>query len=102
MMTAGRIQLARDVGGERDVADPQLRENGRARKPRRVNVPEEKTSRSSPTKKEARDILRNPRRHVAKSTDAKFPLGEEAHLPQDATEAAQFVSDNESNLLNLP
>ena len=50
-----------------------------------------------------------PVTHVAKSWEAKFPLGEKAYLIQDATEAAlechrrmfPFVPGDESNFLEL-
>ena len=38
---------------------------------------------------------------MARYREAKFPLGEKAHLPRDISEAAQFASDNESNFLKL-
>ena len=38
---------------------------------------------------------------MAISREAKFPLGEKAHLPQGALGAVQFVPENESNILKL-
>ena len=38
---------------------------------------------------------------MAESKEAMFPMDEETHLPQDALQAAQSVSDSDSNSLKL-
>ena len=42
-----------------------------------------------------------PVKGAKRSRESSSPLDEEAHLPPDVTEAAQFASDNESNFLKF-
>ena len=44
---------------------------------------------------------KDPVIHVAKSTEAKFPLDAQAHLPKNVLEVAQFASDKESSSQRL-
>ena len=52
----------------------------------------------------SRELVRgnkNPVTRATKSEEAKFPLDETAHEPEDALAVVQLVSDNEPHFLEL-